>query len=62
MNSDHYEYNNVLPINYIWPKEISYHNPVRVVKLRRGDGWFRLQSGEKTDETYWDEPFMNLDW
>ncbi len=47
--SKHYKYNTKFPINYTWPKQASYLNPVSEV---RSDGacMFRLQSGEQTYE------------
>ena len=60
--TDHYWYNAEYPINYIWPKEVSYHSPVTGVK-KGGMGYnFRLQSGEKTFNSVSDDGFKHLDW
>ena len=54
-------------INYKWPKQVSYENPITAIKSltdRTGDKLFcfRRQSGEKTD--YWekDAGFIELFW
>ena len=38
--SAHYKYNARYPINYTWPEQVSYHNPVMGVK-ELGSGYYR---------------------
>ncbi len=63
----HYNYDPSAPVNYTWPEQVSYHNPVGAVKWQGGYGygyvyWFKLQSGDKTDNGEADNGFQDLDW
>ncbi len=51
--SDHYNFNPEYAVNYTWPEQVSYFNPVTAVKGVDSDygQCFKLQSGEKTDNT-----------
>ncbi len=61
--TDHYMYTAKHQLNYSWPEETSYHNPMAVVK---SDGLvefvFKLKSGEKTDNTASEVDFKKLNW
>ncbi len=59
-----YKYNAKRPVNYIWPEEVSYQNPIVGVKQEYEfvDWWFKLQSGEKSDNTVSNDGFEDLDW
>ncbi len=47
-----YKHNSKFPINYKWPEQISYHNPVTgVCSLCLSEFVFRLQSGDRTENT-----------
>ena len=62
--TDH-EYKNAKTIDYEWPQQISYQNPIRRLKGEsyRCWWWFKLQSGEKTGKTASkDCVFMDLNW
>ena len=47
----HYKNDARYPINYIWPEEVCYQNPIRAFKSYGYCLWFKLKSGEKTDNT-----------
>ena len=54
-------YNAKHQLNYSWPEEPSYHNPVAAVK-NNGlvEFVFKLKSGEKTDNTASENDFKKL--
>ncbi len=63
--SAHYKYDARFPVNYSWPEQLSYHNSVAGVKRNDygvGLWWFRLESGDKTDDREADVGFKGLDW
>ena len=60
--TDHYKYNPKRPINYRWPKEVSYQNPISAIEGHNGYLVFKLKSGEITDSTESNGYFRDLDW
>ena len=50
------------PINYTWPEQVSYYNPVVGVKMNGKSFCFRLQSGEETYNIHKFLGFQDLDW
>ncbi len=57
--TDHYKYNKYCQINFTWPKEPSYQNPVTGIMEYYDKWWFKLQSGEKTSNAS-DKLFKDL--
>ena len=59
----HYKFCSERPIDYTWPEQVSYENPVRAFKYSDSYGcYFRLQSGEKNEKIAKDDGFVDLDW
>ena len=66
-NTPLFTYNSKYPINYTWPEEVSYHNPMKAVSCDDcyGIGFcfcFKLQSGEQTGNPLPGDGFKDLDW
>ncbi len=60
--TDH-DYKRQTSLNFSWPKEISYHNPVGAINgCVNACFVFRLQSGARTDSRVNDDKFEDLDW
>ncbi len=60
--TEHYLYNPEYPLNYRWPEQVSYLNPITALKIESGVLYFKLLSGEKTDNTVGDDRFNELNW
>ncbi len=73
--TNHYKHNVDYPINFTWPDKVNYYNPIKGLKLYGYSSWyFKLQSGEKTNEderdylymmddlSEWADGFEDLNW
>ena len=60
--SEHFNFYAKYPVNYSWPDEISYQNPITGLNSDTAGIWLKLQSGEKTDNTASDDGLKNLNW
>ena len=60
--SGHFKFNADYPVNYVFPRQFSYDNPI--TQIKEIDGWkfaFKMFSGDKTAQTG-DDGFQVLDW
>ncbi len=60
--NEHFNFYAKYPVNYSWPDEISYQNPITGLNSDTAGIWFKLQSGQKTDNTASDDGLKNLNW
>jgi hypothetical protein len=60
--SDHYKLRADKPVNYVFPQQVSYDNPITQINhLGYWNFAFKMLSGDKTAQTG-DDGFQVLDW